>query len=32
MAKFLHVLNREIADIVEMQHYVKLTDMVHQAI
>uniref|UniRef100_A0A2N9GXJ1 RNA-directed DNA polymerase n=1 Tax=Fagus sylvatica TaxID=28930 RepID=A0A2N9GXJ1_FAGSY len=32
MARFLHGLNREIADIVEMQHYVKLTDMVHQAI
>ena len=32
MARFLHGLNREIADIVEMQHYVKWTDMVHQAI
>ncbi|KAL4651966.1 hypothetical protein ACB092_01G198800 [Castanea dentata] len=32
MARFLHSLNREIADIVEMQHYVELTDMVHQAI
>ncbi|XP_035542985.1 uncharacterized protein LOC118346088, partial [Juglans regia] len=32
MARFLHGLNREIADIVEMQHYVELTDMVHQAI
>ncbi|XP_040998254.1 uncharacterized protein LOC121244313 [Juglans microcarpa x Juglans regia] len=32
MARFLHCLNREIADIVEMQHYVELTDMVHQAI
>jgi hypothetical protein len=32
MARFLHWLNREIADVVEMQHYVELTDMVHQAI
>jgi hypothetical protein len=32
MARFLHGLNRKIADIVEMQHYVELTDMVHQAI
>ncbi|XP_035546395.1 uncharacterized protein LOC109000434 [Juglans regia] len=32
MARFLHGLNHEIADIVEMQHYVELTDMVHQAI
>ena len=32
MARFLHGLNREIVDIVEMQHYVELTDMVHQAI
>ena len=32
MARFLHGLNREIADIVEMQHYVELTHMVHQAI
>ncbi|XP_035546592.1 uncharacterized protein LOC109014453 [Juglans regia] len=32
MARFLHGLNREIADIVEMQHNVELTDMVHQAI
>ncbi|KAL5570316.1 hypothetical protein UlMin_026891 [Ulmus minor] len=32
MARFLHSLNREIADIVELQHYVELTDMVHQAI
>jgi hypothetical protein len=31
-ARFLHGLNREIADIVELQHYVELTDMVHQAI
>ncbi|KAI3454391.1 hypothetical protein Pfo_011054 [Paulownia fortunei] len=32
MARFLHDLNREIADMVEMQHYMELTDMVHQAI
>jgi hypothetical protein len=32
MARFLHGLNREIADVVEMQHYVELTAMVHQAI
>ncbi|KAI3453490.1 hypothetical protein Pfo_010153 [Paulownia fortunei] len=32
VARFLHSLNREIADVVEMQHYVELTDMVHQAI
>ena len=32
MARFLYGLNREIADVVEMQHYVELTDMVHQAI
>lgn len=32
IARFLHGLNREIADVVEMQHYVELTDMVHQAI
>ncbi|KAG5233045.1 Integrase [Salix suchowensis] len=32
MARFLHGLNREITDIVEMQHYVELTNMVHQAI
>jgi len=32
MARFLHDLNREIADIVELQHYVQLTDMAHQAI
>ena len=32
MAKFLHGLSREITDIVEMQYYVELTDMVHQVI
>ncbi|KAI3446953.1 hypothetical protein Pfo_003618 [Paulownia fortunei] len=30
MARFLHSLNREIADVVEMQHYVELMDMVHK--
>jgi hypothetical protein len=32
MARFLYGLNCEIADIVEMQHNVELTNMVHQAI
>jgi hypothetical protein len=32
MPRFLHGLNREIADVVEMQYYVELTDMVHQSI
>jgi hypothetical protein len=32
MARFLHGLNHEIAYVIEMQHYVELTDMVHQAI
>ena len=32
MARFLHVLNREIAGIVEMQYYVELTNMMHQVI
>lgn len=32
MARFLHGLNRDIADVVEMHHYVELQDMVHQAI
>jgi Tfp pilus assembly pilus retraction ATPase PilT len=31
MARFLRVLNPKIADIFEMQHYVELTEMVHQA-
>ena len=31
MARFLHGLNPEITDIVEFQHYVELSDMVHQA-
>ena len=31
MARFLVGLNREIANIVELQHYVELEDMVHVA-
>ena len=32
MARFLHGLNKEIHDKVEMEHYVELEDMVHKAI
>ncbi|KAI9153056.1 hypothetical protein LWI28_005142 [Acer negundo] len=32
MARFLNVLNRDIANVVELQHYVELNDMVHVAI
>ena len=32
MARFLHELNQEIHNKVEMQHYVELEDMVHIAI
>ncbi|KAL0434171.1 UNVERIFIED_CONTAM: hypothetical protein Slati_2751400 [Sesamum latifolium] len=32
IARFLHGLNRDIANIVEMHHYVELEEMVHQAI
>ena len=32
MARFLVGLNREIANLVELQHYVELEDMVHMAI
>uniref|UniRef100_A0A2N9I824 CCHC-type domain-containing protein n=1 Tax=Fagus sylvatica TaxID=28930 RepID=A0A2N9I824_FAGSY len=32
MAKFLNGLNRDIANVVELQHYVELEDMVHMAI
>ena len=32
MARFLHGLNREIHEKVEMQHYVELEDIVHMAI
>ena len=31
MARFLNGLNREIANVVELQHYVELEDMVHMA-
>ena len=32
MARFLHVLNREIQDIVQLYHYASLEDIIHQAI
>ncbi|KAK0591963.1 hypothetical protein LWI29_010878 [Acer saccharum] len=32
MARFLNGLNRDIANVVELQHYVELNDMVHMAI
>ena len=32
MARFLVGLNREIAKLVELQHYVELEDMMHMAI
>ena len=32
MARFLNRLNRDIANVVELQHYVELEDMVHMAI
>ena len=32
MARFLNMLNRDIANVVELQHYVELEDMVHMAI
>ncbi|XP_016731065.1 uncharacterized protein [Gossypium hirsutum] len=32
MARFLSGLNREIANVVELQHYVEIVDMVHMAI
>ncbi|KAK1558549.1 hypothetical protein Q3G72_003630 [Acer saccharum] len=32
MARFLNELHRDIANVVELQHYVELTDMVHMAI
>ena len=32
MARFLNGLNREIADKVELQHYVEIEEMVHKAI
>ena len=32
MARFVNGLNREIANVVELQHYVELEDVVHMAI
>ena len=32
MARFLHGLNRDISDIVELHHYVAIEDLFHQAI
>jgi len=32
IARFLNGLNRDIANVVELQHYVELEDMVHIAI
>jgi hypothetical protein len=31
MARFLNELNRDIANVVELQHYMELEDMVHMA-
>ena len=31
MARFLNGQNRDIANVVELQHYVELEDMVHMA-
>ena len=31
MAQFLHGLNKDITNLVELQHYVELEDMVHMA-
>jgi len=31
MARFLNGLNRDIANVVKLQHYVELEDMVHMA-
>jgi hypothetical protein len=31
MARFLNGLNRDIANVVELQHYMELEDMVHKA-
>jgi hypothetical protein len=31
MARFLNGLNRDIANVIELQHYVELEDMVHMA-
>jgi len=32
MARFIHGLNREISDIVELHHYVDLDELMHQVI
>ena len=32
MARFLNGLNRDLANVVELQHYVELEDMVHMVI
>ena len=32
MARFLHGLNHDISDIVELHHYVEMDDLVHQAV
>jgi hypothetical protein len=32
MARFLNRLNREITNVVELQHYVELENMIHMAI
>ena len=32
MARFVNGLNHEIVDVLELQHYVELEDMVHMAI
>ena len=32
MARFLNGLNQDIANVVELQHFVELEDMVHMAI
>ena len=32
MARFLAGLNREIANVIELQHYIEVVDMVHMAI
>ena len=32
MARFWHGLNRDIANILELQHYVEMEDMLHMAI
>ena len=32
MVRFLNGLNRDIANVVELQHYMELEDMVHMAV